>query len=299
MKMTLAQSSVSPGVLEGRDFTLRIDRPRIMGVLNMTPDSFSDGGRFREPSAALRHALQMIGEGADIIDVGGESTRPGAEEVSTQEELARTVPIIELLRRETDTAISIDTTKSEVARAAILAGANFINDISGLCFDTAMAEVAAETRAGLFLMHTRGRPRDMQKETRYEDLVGEVSSALQNSIDTARGAGIPESRLAIDPGIGFGKSFEGNLELLRRLSELRALGRPILLGTSRKGFLGVISGESDPAARLPGTLATIALGVAQGASIFRVHDVSAARQAADTAYAVCHEMAPTLSQRKR
>lgn len=282
----LSSLDAPPLVLRGRSCCLQLDRPRIMGVLNVTPDSFSDGGRFRSLDSGLRQGAALAAEGADLIDIGGESTRPGAPEVSPEEELDRVLPIIEALRRELDLPLSIDTSKSMVARAAITAGAEFVNDISGLQFDPEMARTVAESGAGLFVMHTRGRPETMQKDTRYPDLVGDVLASLDSSLDQARAAGIDEEKLAIDPGIGFGKSVEGNLEILRRLREFHSLGRPVLLGTSRKGFIGKVLGQSDPGERLYGTVATVALGVERGAQIFRVHDVRPAREAALMAWAV-------------
>lgn len=276
-----------PGFLLGRRCRIELDRPRLMGVLNVTPDSFSDGGRFQAVDAALAHARRMAAEGADLIDVGGESTRPGAPPVSEQEELDRVMPVIEALRREVDVPLSLDTTKSAVAAAAVAAGAEFINDVSGLTFDPAMAPAVAAGGAGLFVMHTRGRPQTMQADTRYADLVGEVMASLQGSVAAAVAAGVAPERIAVDPGIGFGKDVGGNLELLRRLGDFAALGRPILLGTSRKGFIGRVLGVDDPLARQAGTLATVVLGVAAGARIFRVHEVGPAREAALMAWAVC------------
>lgn len=278
--------------LYGRNCCLVLDRPRIMGVLNLTPDSFSDGGRYQQSDAALRRAMEMVAEGVDLIDVGGESTRPGAPEVSAEKELQRVVPVIEALRRELDLPLSIDTYKSQVAQAAVAAGANFINDISGLNFDPAMAGVAADSGAGLFLMHTRGRPEVMQQQTRYTDLLGEVMASLQASLARAEAAGVPRGKLAIDPGIGFGKDVAGNLHLLQRLRELQSLGCPLLLGTSRKSFIGKVLDQPDPQQRLFGTLATVALGVERGAQIFRVHDVRAAREAALMAWAICRGEMP-------
>ncbi len=263
-----------------------------MGILNITPDSFSDGGRYRSLENALCRGLELAAEGADLIDVGGESTRPGAAPVSAQEEIDRVVPVIEALRRESALPLSVDTTKAAVARAAVAAGAEFINDVSGLQFDPEMAGAAAASGAGLFLMHTRGRPERMQQDTRYADLLGEVVNYLWQAVDQAVAAGIPAEKLAVDPGIGFGKDVQGNLELLRRLPELQSLGRPVLLGTSRKGFIGQITDQPDPQQRLAGTLATVALGVAGGARIFRVHDVRPAREAALMALAVCRREVP-------
>lgn len=278
--------SIPSAWLEGRGCRLDLSRPRIMGVLNITPDSFSDGGDYLNTEQALQQGLQLIAEGADLIDIGGESSRPGADPVSTDEELDRVIPVIEQLRNETDLPLSIDTTKSAVARAAILAGANFINDISGLQFDPAMATVAAETSSGLFLMHTRGTPKEMQKETAYHDLLADVSCYLQQGIALALAAGVSQRALAVDPGIGFGKSVEGNLTLLRHLDQLHQLGCPILLGTSRKSFIGRILERDDPRQRLAGTLATLALAVEKGVQIFRVHDVRAAKDAVLIAWAV-------------
>lgn len=278
--------------LFGRDCQLDLSRPCIMGILNVTPDSFSDGGRFAAPEQAVRQGLLMAEEGAGLLDVGGESTRPGAPQVSAEEELARVVPVIEALRRETELPISIDTSKAVVAREAMLAGANFINDISGLTFDAQMAEVAAETSAGLFLMHTRGRPEVMQRNTAYRSLREEVCFSLQQSIDMALKAGVSSEYLAVDPGIGFGKSAAGNLELLHHISDLHRFGCPILLGTSRKSFIGQILQQDDPAERLVGTLATVALGVEQGVQLFRVHDVKAAVEAAMVAWAIREKKLP-------
>lgn len=275
-----------PAVLVGRCCRLELDRPRIMGILNVTPDSFSDGGRYLSLPAALERGRELDRDGADLIDVGGESTRPGSASVSLQEEIDRVAPVIEALAREVSRPISVDTTKSAVARAAIAAGADFINDISGLHFDPEMAAVAGETGAGLFLMHTRGRPDRMQTDTRYDDLVGEILAYLQNGISLAEQAGISRDHLAVDPGIGFGKSMAGNLEILRRLPEFQSLGCPILLGVSRKSFIGKILDRPDPGERLFGTLALVALGVQQGAMLHRVHDVAPAREAAMTAWAV-------------
>lgn len=266
--------------LAGRQCRVDLSTPRLMAVLNVTPDSFSDGGRYLEPRAAVAQGLKMAEEGADILDIGGESTRPGAPAVSAAEELDRVVPVIEQLRRETGLPLSVDTSKAVVAREALAAGANFINDISGLTFDAEMTRVAAESGAGLFLMHTRGRPATMQQDTRYSDLLGEVLASLRQSRDTALAAGIPPDHLAVDPGIGFGKSVAGNLELLARLSDLQELDCPVLLGTSRKSFLGHLLQRDAPQERLAGTLATIAWGVTQGVRLFRVHDIAPARDVA-------------------
>jgi dihydropteroate synthase len=273
--------------LDGRCCSLVIDRPYIMGILNVTPDSFSDGGRFLGLEQALDQGRRMAAEGADLVDVGGESTRPGARRVSAQEELDRVLPVIEALRREIDLPLSIDTTKSSVARAAVAAGADFVNDISGLTFDEDMAGVVADSGAGVVVMHTSGRSDVMQKNTCYDDIVTEVIAALRTSIEIAVAAGIDRQKIAVDPGIGFGKDVAGNLELLRCTAALTELGRPILLGTSRKSFIGQVLGQDDSNGRFAGTLATIALGYAGGARLFRVHDVAAARHTAFMAKAVC------------
>lgn len=267
-----------------REFSL--ERPLIMGILNLTPDSFSDGGRFIEPEQAIEHALQMEAEGADIIDIGGESTRPGAPPVHADEEAARIIPVIERLSKVLQCAVSVDTWKSTVASSALAAGAEIINDISGFNFDTQMASVATKSAAAVVLMHTRGKPDTMQKHTVYSDLMAEVSAGLHDSVSIALQTGIKPHSIAIDPGIGFGKDSAGNLEILRRLRELTGMGFPILTGTSRKSFIGKII-ERDPVSdRLFGTAATVAISVANGASILRVHDVRAMRDVAYVAHAI-------------
>ena len=275
-----------PPLLLGRTCRLSLDRPRIMGVLNMTPDSFYDGGRYSHLDEVLQRVGQMVEQGADLIDVGGESTRPGAQTVSDQEELDRVVPVIEALAQRFDLPISVDTSKSIVAREAVQVGAEFVNDISGLTFDVGMADVVAECGAGLFLMHTRGRPDQMQADTTYADVTSEVISTLQNRIEVAISAGIEPDKISIDPGIGFGKSVDGNLEILRRLSELQSLNRPILLGTSRKSFIGKVLDHANPEDRFYGSLATVALGVAAGVQVVRVHDVAATLDVAMMAWAI-------------
>ena len=229
----------------------------------------------------------MAREGAALIDVGGESTRPGASSVSVAEELDRVIPVVEALHRELALPLSVDTSKSVVAAAAVAAGAEFVNDISGLTFDLQMAQVVADSEAGLIVMHTRGGPEVMQRDTHYDDVFIDVVAALRRSIDRAEMAGVASDKIAIDPGIGFGKNIAGNLEILRRTASLTDLGRPIMLGTSRKSFVGKVLAQNDPGERLAGTLATIALGFAGGARLFRVHDVAVAHQAALMAQAVC------------
>lgn len=275
-----------PQRLLGRSCTIALDRPRIMGILNVTPDSFSDGGRFFDRASALDRARQMVDEGADIIDIGGESTRPGARLLSVQEELDRVLPVVETLACQLKVPLSVDTNKSAVAAEVLRAGAEFINDISGLSFDSQMASVVADSGAGLFVMHTRGTPEQMQADTTYDDLMGEILGSLGQSLDMALQAGVAPEKLAVDPGVGFGKDVDGNLEILRRLSELHALGCPVLLGTSRKSFIGKILDQPEPRNRLHGSLATVVLGVSRGAQIFRVHDVAASREAALMAWAI-------------
>jgi dihydropteroate synthase len=261
------------------------ERTLIMGILNVTPDSFSDGGEFLTVDNALAHAEQMISEGADIIDVGGESTRPGGEPVSVEEEIERVVPVIEALSQRVATPISVDTTKSEVARAALAAGAAIVNDISALRFDFYIADAVARAGAGLVLMHSRGTPATMHRLPPVADVMDEVVSSLRASIHMAERRGVLSESIVIDPGIGFGKTQEQNLELLARLDELIAAfpAYPLLIGTSRKSFIGRIladeTGTPAPASeRLHGTMATITAAVLKGAHIIRVHDVKAAAE---------------------
>jgi dihydropteroate synthase len=249
--------------------------PVIMGVVNVTPDSFSDGGLFLEADAAVDQGRRLAAEGAHILDIGGESTRPGAEPVPEDEELRRVLPVVERLAAGGgETRISIDTTKSAVARAAIEAGATLVNDVSAFRFDPEMAALVAESRAGCCLMHMLGDPRTMQKDPRYDDVVSEVKSFLEKRLAYAVAEGVPEERVWLDPGIGFGKTVEHNLELLRRLDEIVAVGRPVVIGTSRKSFLGKLAGGRDEGERLPGTIATNVLALERGATVFRVHDVA-------------------------
>jgi len=247
---------------------------RIMGVVNVTPDSFSDGGRYFDAGAAIRHGLELEAEGAAILDIGGESTRPGADAVSAAEELRRVVPVIEgLIGAGAGAQISIDTSKATVAAAALHAGATIVNDVTALRGDSDMASVVADHGAALCLMHMLGDPRTMQDDPHYEDVVGEVRAFLEERMAVAVSAGIPRERIVLDPGIGFGKTVAHNLELLRRLDELVAVGRPVLIGTSRKSFLGRITGRYVDH-RLAATIATNVIVYAHGASIFRVHEVA-------------------------
>lgn len=261
--------------LRCRDRVLDLgSRTHVMGILNVTPDSFSDGGRYLDPGRAIEHAKEMAKQGADIIDIGGESTRPGAEPLSEDEEIRRVMPVIERLRAEIETPISIDTYKSRVAEQALKAGASIINDISGLRFSSSMAKVAADYGAGLVIMHIKGTPRNMQQNPSYEDVISEVMDYLEEGIEIALKAGVDPEQIAIDPGIGFGKTFEHNLTILNCLNEFRILGRPILIGTSRKRFIGAVLDQPEPEQRIEGTAATIAIGIERGASIVRVHDVA-------------------------
>jgi len=249
-----------------------------MGVLNVTPDSFSDGGLFLEPGTAVAQGRLLASEGADLIDVGGESTRPGADPVSVTDELERVVPVIEALAAEMRTPLSIDTSKAEVARAALSAGASFVNDVTALHGDAAMAGVVADAQVDVCLVHMKGEPRTMQDDPRYDDVVGEVRGFLEERLELAIGAGIAEQRVWLDPGIGFGKTLEHNLELIRRLDEIVAIGRPVVFGASRKRFLGRLTDRPE-AERVAGTVAVNVLALERGATMFRVHDVAATRDA--------------------
>jgi dihydropteroate synthase len=282
----LAVSVHRPQALRGKDCYLNLDRPQVMAVLNVTPDSFYDGGKSYSVDTALLQAEQQIADGADIIDIGGESTRPGAPLVDVDTELERIIPVVNAVRSSFSIPVSVDTNKAAVAARAIEAGANFINDISGLTFDAKMAEVVADSGAGLFVMHTRGCPEVMQRNTLYADLLGDIVASLSMSLEMAHAAGIAADKLAVDPGIGFGKSVAGNLEILRRLSELQCLGHPILLGTSRKSFIGKVLQQQQPQQRLFGSVGSAVVGFNNGAQLFRVHDVAPTRQALDMAWAV-------------
>jgi dihydropteroate synthase len=255
-----------------RVFDLR-ERGVVMGILNVTPDSFSDGGRFAGTEAAVEHALRMVAEGAEIIDIGGESTRPGSEAVPLDEELRRVVPVIEKLRTLSEVAISIDTSKAAVARAALEAGAEIVNDVTALSGDPAMSAVAAASGAGVVLMHMRGTPRTMQKDPSYDNVAREVKTYLASRLAAARADGIAPDRLAVDPGIGFGKTVQHNLELIASLGTFADLGCPVLLGASRKSFLATVADGTEPADRDAPTVALTSLGRELGARIFRVHAV--------------------------
>ena len=283
--VVLPASEVSPSLLSPLmaprpDFAgLSMDRPRIMGILNVTPDSFSDGGLFLKPEAAMMQARAMAAQ-ADILDVGGESTRPGAVEVTEANEIARTAPVIAAMRAAgIARAVSIDTRKASVAKAALAAGAGIVNDVTALQFDPGMAAVVAASGAPVILMHSIATPATMQDDPVYGDVLLDVYDALAARVAAAEAAGILRDRIAVDPGIGFGKTLAHNLALLARLSLFHGLGLPVLLGASRKRFIGTLSGEEDAAKRLPGSLAVALAGVAQGIQMIRVHDVRETRAA--------------------
>ena len=260
----------------GRHTPARMREPLVMGIVNVTPDSFSDGGEFLEPARAIAHGRRLAEEGAAYLDIGGESSRPGAEPVPADEELRRVLPVIEGLAG-VDAVISVDTTKRVVAEAALEAGARMVNDISAFRFDPELAGLVADTGAECCLMHMLGDPRTMQQDPRYDDVVSEVRAFLEERLAFAVAEGVPEEKVWLDPGIGFGKTVEHNLELLRRLDELVAIGRPVLVGTSRKSFIGKITGRAEKE-RVAGTIASNVLAYVGGARMFRVHDV---REAVD------------------
>ena len=258
---------------------LELDQPKIMGILNVTPDSFSDGGKFLERSNGVPHALQMVADGADILDIGGESTRPGAQEVEIEEEIVRTAPVIEAIRKSSDMPVSIDTRKSVVATAAINAGATIVNDVSGFEFDPRLSEVVALSGLPVCLMHSQGDPETMQKDPRYDDVLLDVYDFLQGKVDEAVADGIPRDRIIVDPGIGFGKTLDHNIRLLRGISLFHALGCSILLGVSRKRFIGTLGNAPEADQRVSGSVAVAMAAVSQGVQILRVHDVAETRQA--------------------
>ena len=272
-------------------FTLG-ERTLVMGIVNVTSDSFSDGGMFATAEDAVAHGARLVDEGADLVDVGGESTRPGSDPVEVDEELRRVVPVIEgLAKARPGTPISIDTRKPKVAVAALDAGACVVNDITA-GRDTTLLEIVARTGAGIVLMHMLGEPKTMQDDPRYDDVVAEVNEFLRERIEAAVFAGIPEERTCIDPGIGFGKTVEHSLALLRAVPALRMLGAAVMVGASRKGFIGTLTGVENPAARLEGSLAVAVLAAAHGADLVRVHDVEATVRALKVADAVVREPLP-------
>lgn len=265
--------------LSWSDYTLNLDqRTHIMGILNVTPDSFSDGGQYLELNKAIEHGLKMANDGADIIDVGGESTRPYSKKTSTNEEIDRVIPVIEVLHKELSIPISIDTYKSEVAQESLNAGASMINDISALRFDPYMASIASNAKVPLILMHMKGTPDNMQENPSYDDLISEIMEFLKDAIKRSVTAGIKEDLIIVDPGIGFGKTFDDNLKIIKELFRFGSLQRPVLLGTSNKSFIGHIL-DKEVHERDIGTMATIATGVMNGAHIVRVHNV---RKAVET-----------------
>ncbi|MBE9222424.1 dihydropteroate synthase [Cyanobacterium stanieri LEGE 03274] len=249
-------------------------RTYIMGILNVTPDSFSDGGEYNELQKAVNQALTMVQDGANIIDIGGQSTRPGALEVTLEEELNRVIPVIEAIREKTDIPISVDTTRAEVAKRAIASGVDIINDISGATFDPNMLDTVARLQVPIILMHIRGNPQTMQTMTDYQDLIAEIEEFFLDRIAQCLQKGILQSNIIIDPGIGFAKNYQQNIAILNNIKKLKNLGFPMLIGTSRKSFIGKILNENDPAKRVWGTAATCYHAIAQGADILRVHDVA-------------------------
>ena len=250
----------------------------LMGILNVTPDSFSDGGHYFNKNSAVKHALKMVDEGADIIDIGGESTKPFSDSVSLDEELSRVLPVIEALRRETDVCISIDTTKSEVANQALKVGASIINDVSAMEFDKDMVDIALKFDCPIVLMHMKGVPKNMQENPQYSSLISDIISYLNTRIDFVISKGVDRKKIIIDPGIGFGKSVENNFEIINNLNQFTKLGYPVLLGASRKSFIGITLDvpEDD---RIEGSLAANVIGLQKGVSVFRVHDVDQTRKA--------------------
>jgi dihydropteroate synthase len=258
--------------------------PRIMGILNVTPDSFSDGGEWFDFDEAVQHGRALVAEGADILDVGGESTRPGAAPVAIDEELRRVVPVIRALR-EAGAQLSVDTMKLTVAEAAVEAGATFVNDVTAFRHEPELAGFVADRGCDCCLMHMLGEPRTMQDDPRYDDVVDEVRAFLEERAEFAVGEGVREERIMVDPGIGFGKTLDHNLELLRRLDEIVAVGFPVVVGTSRKSFLGRLTGRDDPHDRVAATVATTVLALERGAAVFRVHDVAPTKDALTVATA--------------
>jgi dihydropteroate synthase len=264
-------------------------RTYIMGVINVTPDSFSDGGKFFSPEEAKRQAASLVAAGADILDIGGESTRPFSEPVTLEEELHRVIPVIREIRKISDCLISVDTVKAEVAEAALYEGADIINDISALRFDPRMADVASAFEAPVVLMHMKGSPKDMQVDPYYEDVVGEVKGFLEKRMAWANSKGIPKEKMLIDPGIGFGKNFQDNLVLINRLEEFTELGVPVMVGVSRKAFLGTIAGIEEAGERDMATLGAIAASAMRGANLVRVHNVALTRQVLQVVDAIRRE----------
>lgn len=268
---------------------LALDRPLLMGIINVTPDSFSDGGRFFDPQRAVEHAIRLVGEGADLLDIGAESTRPGAQPVDEQEERRRLIPVVAAVAKAVSVPISVDTSKAEVAKAAIDAGAVMVNDVTALRGDSAMVEIVAKAGAGLALMHMQGSPQTMQHTPQYDDVIGEVARFLAARARFAIERGVARNRIVLDPGIGFGKTLTHNLDLLANLHVLKELGYPLLVGPSRKGFIGQLTRQSVEA-RGWGTAAVVALAVEQGANILRVHDVAPMKDVVNVAAALAERV---------
>ena len=271
----------------------------LMGILNVTPDSFSDGGQYFDRTLAIKRAHEMVEEGADIIDIGGESTRPGSEPVTLQEEIARTIPVIEALAKDVKVPISIDTYKAEVAKRAMDAGASIVNDISGLRFDPEMPELVSRYKVPVVVMHIKGTPKNMQANPVYEALIPEIMDYLRESIRLAVESGIAEDKIIIDPGIGFGKTFAHNLEIIKNLHEFTLLEKPLLVGVSRKAFIGKILGDALASERLEGTAAAVAIAILNGANIIRVHDVKEMKKVALVADAVKRGRADEVTVKKQ
>jgi len=268
---------------------LALDRPLLMGIINVTPDSFSDGGRFYDPQRAVEHAIRLVGEGADLLDIGAESTRPGAQPVDEQEESRRLIPVVTAVAKAVSVPISVDTSKAEVAKAAIDVGAVMVNDVTALRGDSAMVEIVAKAGASLALMHMQGSPQTMQHAPHYDDVIGEVARFLAARARFAVERGVARNRIVLDPGIGFGKTLTHNLDLLANLHVLKELGYPLLIGPSRKGFIGQLTRQSVEA-RGWGTAAVVALAVEQGANILRVHDVAPMKDVANVAAALAERL---------
>jgi dihydropteroate synthase len=266
--------------------SINFDRPLVMGILNVTPDSFSDGGKFAVFESAVAQAEKLLAEGADILDIGGESSRPGAEPVSADDEMARVIPVIKEVRRTSQIPISVDTYKAATAKAALDSGADIVNDISALRFDADMAPLLASTKAPVVLMHMLGTPRDMQKDPRYDNCVEEICEFFSERISFCKKHGIESSRLILDPGVGFGKRLEDNLDILKHLDKFRQFGRPVLVGASRKSFIGMLDESVSVGQRLGGSIAAAAMAVINGAAIVRVHDVAETVQALKVIQAV-------------
>jgi dihydropteroate synthase len=274
-------------ILSWKDFSLNFTKKTyVMGVLNVTPDSFSDGGLFLDARAAVDQGVRMVEDGADIIDIGGESTRPGSDPLPLEEEIRRTVPVIEALAGKVPVPISIDTYKAEVARQALEAGASMVNDISAMRFDPAMPEVISKYNVPVVIMHIKGTPKNMQVNPTYESLVPEIIDYFRICLRFARKSGIRDEMIIVDPGLGFGKTFDHNMEIINCLEEFSVLGRPLLIGPSRKAFLGKILGGAQPGERLEGTAAAVAVSIMKGANIIRVHDVKEMAKVARVADAI-------------